>query len=86
MGCVDFTQLKWPSQTWVFEGASSITNSIFLLSSNIKRCAHSDHWLGHAKQSEAHHVDTIAIAFRPGQPAERLFFRALSSYSDHILG
>jgi hypothetical protein len=43
MGCVDFTQLKWPSQTWVFEGASSITNSIFLLSSNIKRCAHSDH-------------------------------------------
>jgi hypothetical protein len=39
MGCVDFTQLKWPSQTWVVEGASSITNSIFLLSSNVKRCA-----------------------------------------------
>jgi hypothetical protein len=25
---LDFTQLRWPSQTWVFEGSSSITSSI----------------------------------------------------------
>lgn len=43
MGCVDFMQLRWPSQTLVFEGALSITNSIFLLSSNVKRCTQLDH-------------------------------------------
>ena len=28
MECVDFTRLRWPSQTWVFEGSLSITSSI----------------------------------------------------------
>src|SRR5258708_27795168 len=60
MECVDFTQLKWPSLTWVFEGASSITNSIFLLSSNVKRCARNGPKRITLAQSQSSHLVRVS--------------------------
>ena len=73
MGCVDFMRLRWPSQTWVFEGSLSITSSITFVGSGTTGACGSpiERFLGYP-------------ALEPAKPAEK-FLVVLLGHSMNLL-